>query len=292
MIMNNRTLGIVCAHAALVVLAVPGFAQDLRRTVIQNQLAEATIVFVGEVVKVGSVSFPEVPAGAPTVVMRADNVIENGNITALTNGKRVTVRVRSLGLLQAGSHATVFAANWILGDGIAVAEVGSEVHSDKPSAARMQALGDEIRGARQAMRRTLLLARADAADVIVVGRVSQVRAPVFTSSAIPVRPGRITEHDPAWREAVVVVEQNLKGAGDLREVVVRFPASRDKMWAAATKFEVGQEWTFMLKPDVQRGGRNMSMMGAQEVQAYTALDRRDVLQKADADLIREILEDR
>ena len=90
---------------------------------------------------------------------------------------------------------------------------------------------------------TLTDSRFAAADVVVSGRVSEVRAH-------PPRPTRgklqlpITEHEPQWREAVVQVTAVHKGRRVPRSIRVRFSASTDVAWARAPKLHAGQHFFF------------------------------------------------
>jgi hypothetical protein len=107
----------------------------------------------------------------------------------------------------------------------------------------------------------------DEADLVVTGRVKAVRAPSEPSpapksrslslqaAAAPVaqRPQRISEHDPLWREAVVEVTGTEKGGATSKEIVVRFPSSRDVRWYKAPKFEPGQEGMFLLQKSKSAG---------------------------------------
>lgn len=82
-------------------------------------------------------------------------------------------------------------------------------------------------------------ARADRAEMVVTGKVTEIRE-------VPRAPGEpISEHSPHWQEAVVSVADVPRGArkrGAAKQtVVVRFAASRDVNWATAPKFGVGQQ---------------------------------------------------
>jgi hypothetical protein len=90
--------------------------------------------------------------------------------------------------------------------------------------------------------------RLAAADVVVSGRVAEVRAAVPRATRGTIR-APITEHDPQWQEAVVQVTAVHKGRRVPRSIKVRFPASTDVAWARAPKLHAGQEGTFLLKRD-------------------------------------------
>jgi hypothetical protein len=88
-----------------------------------------------------------------------------------------------------------------------------------------------------------MLARAQRADLVVNGHVSEVRE-------VPRDPGQpITEHDPHWQDAVVQVHDvpHQAAAGTAPgNVLVRFSGSRDVRWAKAPKFHVGQRGLWLL----------------------------------------------
>ncbi len=93
--------------------------------------------------------------------------------------------------------------------------------------------------------------------MIVVGRVEAVRA--ATAQTGPGR--RVSEHDAAWQEAVILVESAMKGGQAGQRVVVRFPGSLDVAWRATPRFTTGQEGTFLLRQDTISGSPNAMIAG-------------------------------
>jgi hypothetical protein len=122
--------------------------------------------------------------------------------------------------------------------------------------------------------------------MVVAGRVDQVRPAEL--GAAPARPKRITEHDPNWQEAIIQVQEGLKGAQAGEQVVVRFPASLDVAWVGAPKFAVGEEGTFLLHKDSTTGSPR-AMLAGLSVPAYTALHKLDVLPRQDAPRVRAMI---
>ena len=122
--------------------------------------------------------------------------------------------------------------------------------------------------------------------MVVAGRVEQVRPAKL--AAAPARPKRISEHDPDWQEAIIQVQDGIKGAQAGDQVVVRFPGSRDVAWVGAPRFTVGQEGTFLLHKDSTTGSP-LTMIGGKAVPAYTALHDVDVLSKQDATRVRALI---
>jgi hypothetical protein len=258
----------------LISLAVPLSAQ-LSRTALVRQ---SDIIFAGTVTQAG--------------VVRVDQVFEKPAAVSLAKGDSVTILAARAGSLNPGLRATFYTKGWIYGQGITVREVGHETIG--PQLAAATGLGastgtaqqDLVARARQQVNDADLKARIQAAAMVVVGRVEQIRPPAYTSA--PARPKRFTEHDPNWQEAIIHVDEGLKGATAGARVVVRFPGSRDVAFVGTPKFAAGQEGTFLLQKDTATGSP-LSLMAGQSVQAYTALHRLDVLPKQDAQHVRTLM---
>jgi hypothetical protein len=265
-----------------VLLALPGAAalgQMSRATLVK----QSDIIFIGTVTQVGAVAVPEVPASDRTVVVHVDQVLEKPAAVALGAGDSVTVQTAQPGSLKPGSQATFYTTGWIFGQGVAVREVGHEAgHSPVVAAIQQEA----VARARLEMNDAELKAHIQKAAMVVAGRVEQVRPAEL--GAAPARRTRISEHDPQWQEAIIQVQDGIKGAQAGEQVVVRFPTSLDVAWVGTPKFTVGQEGTFLLHKDSTTGSPN-AMIGGRSVPAYTALHKVDVLSKQDATRVRGLM---
>jgi len=244
---------------------------------------QSDIIFIGTVTQVGAVAVPEVPASPRTVVVRVDEVLEKPAAVALAAGDSVTVATGRPGSLKAGTQATFYTTGWIFGKGVAVREVGHEPGRSPVVAADQR---DAVARARREVNDADLRAHIQKAAMVVAGRVEQVRPAELT--AAPARPKRISEHDAQWQEAIIQVEDGIKGAQAGEKVVVRFPGSPDVAWVGTPKFAVGQEGTFLLHKDSTTGSPRASW-GGQSVPAYTALHTSDVLSKQDATRVRALI---
>ncbi len=264
---------------ALSLLGSPAVTQMSRAALVK----QSDIVFIGTVTQVGAVAVPEVPASARTVVARVDQVLEKPAAVDLKPGDSVTVETVRPGSLKAGTQATFYATGWIFGRGVAVREVGHELgHSPVVVADQQEA----VARARRDVNDAELRAHIHTAAMVVAGRVEQVRPAEL--AATPARPKRITEHDADWQEAIIQVEDGLKGARAGEQVVVRFPGSHDVAWVGTPRFAVGQEGTFLLHKDSTTGSPS-TMIAGRSVPAYTALHKLDVLPKQDASRIRDLI---
>ena len=279
---QRRLLGAVLGVAVVLTMTTSSAPGQSPRA---ELLKRSSIVFVGTVERVGAASFSGVPVSPRTVVVRVDAVLEKPASVSLVQGDKATVEVQDSALFRGGMQATFYADGWIFGEGVAVREVG---HEPSPVAMRTEAPGQnasEVSQTRKQLSDDELRARIQAADMVMVGRVLSVRQ--ATLAVAGDRPPRITEHDPAWQEAVIRVVSGLKGVQADQEVVVRFPGSLDVAWHGAPRFKVGQEGTFLLQKDRVTGTPKTILAGA-PVDAYTALDAKDALPADQADRVRRL----
>jgi hypothetical protein len=278
--MFTRWMILVALCCLAVTDPVPGSAQD------SSLINRSSIIFVGTVVRLHAVSFRAVPASKKTAVVRVDRVIEKPGTVALTAGHEITVELKEPAKFKEGSSATFYAQGWILGQGIAVREVGHEASTPAAAASTGQ-IGARVAQARQQLSDADLRARLSGADMVVVGRVSAVRKAAVSAG------GRkfITEHDPDWQEATIRVESAMKGARAGDEVVLRFPGSNDVMYRNAPKFKADQEGVFIMKKDSVTGLPRL-MVGTTQVDAYVVHRSSTLLPKADSSRVKQLLKPR
>src|SRR5216110_517684 len=259
----------------LISLAVPLSAQMSRVAWVR----QSDIIFAGTVTRAG--------------VVRVDQVFEKPDAVSLMKGDSVAILAARAGSLNPGMQATFYTRGWIYGRWITVREVGHEAIGPQLATVAGGGAGgtaqqDLVARARQQVNDADLKARIQAAAMVVVGRVEQIRPPAYGRPGAPARPKRFTEHDPNWQEAIIHVDEGLKGATAGERVVVRFPGSRDVAFVGTPKFAAGQEGTFLLRKDSATGSP-LALMAGQSVQAYTALHRLDVLSKQDAPHVRTLM---
>ena len=256
----------------LISLAVPLSAQMSRVAWVR----QSDIIFAGTVTRAG--------------VVRVDQVFEKPDAVSLMKGDSVAILAARAGSLNPGMQATFYTTGWIYGRWITVREVGHEAIG--PQLATVAGTGtaqqDLVAKARQQVNDADLKARIQAAAMVVVGRVEQLRPMAYGRPGAPARPKRFTEHDPNWQEAIIHVDEGLKGATAGARVVVRFPGSRDVAFVGTPRFAAGQEGTFLLQKDTATGSP-FTLMAGQTVQAYTALHRLDVLSKQEVQRVRALL---
>ena len=252
----------------------------------EDLLKKSSIVFIGTVSTVGQVSFSGVPKSNRTLVVRVDAVVDKPAAIALKAGDSVTIEVKDAAPFREGVQATFYAEGWILGEGLAVREVGHEVSRARLGAAEMSRKQAEFAQIRKKRVDAALSARIRTADVVVFGRVLRVRK--RTMPAMAVQPSLpITEHDPNWQEAVIKVESGIKGAQADQEIIVRFPGTLDVAWADFPKFKEGQQRAFILRRD-RLSGIPKAMLAGVEVDAYVVSGPEDVLPKEELDRVKRL----
>ena len=241
---------------------------------------QSSIIFVGTVSQLAATSFPDVPKSAQTIVVRVDAILKKPAAVSLKKGDSVTVEVKDPSAFQPGTQATFYTDGWIFGSGVAVKELGHEIGPagvgvSTASASSQSEISDQE-----------LRTRLGAADFVVIGRVTDVHRWTPPKSA---KTYRVTEHDPDWHEAVVVIQSVLKGKQVKgSKIVVRFPGRNDVAWVRSPKFEKNQQGVFCLNRD-QITGAPTSKVGGRQVNVYTCLGHGDSLPMADLARVRALL---
>lgn len=277
---------------------------------------EATFVFKGTVRALNKSTMPDLPVNARTAIVSVDDIVQAPAVFANFAGQEITVQIGGRKKIAPGDQVMFYANSWRFGEGIAVRAIDflpAEQVPSRPRAVGLAAAAPHgLEPARSSAAETLahreLQRHVEAADVVVTGRVTAVRAP---SEPVPEgrarrasmraggprtapQPQRISEHDPLWQEAVVEVTGTEKGGGSAKQIVVRFPSSRDVRWYKAPKFTPGQEGVFILRkskkdavPGVTRALAAGRARGGPEV--YSAEHSADFQPMHRAESIRTLL---
>lgn len=215
---------------------------------------QASFIFKGTVLrlKASNVAQVETRDKSKTIIVRVEEITEAPEAFIDFKGREVTVKLRDDGgkRLNVGDRAIFYTNGWIRAENLAVEEVGHHLVEDAGTDSAA-ASGDDDAGHFSARD---LRQRLASADVIVAGRITDIRIPeaeepgIVGSSSLekPARFFPTSEHVPKWREAVVRVAEVLKGAHDQQEIVIRFPAGTDARWNQAPQFAPAQEGIFIL----------------------------------------------
>jgi hypothetical protein len=216
----------------LMLLPPPPCAVGQTTNTTEELIRRSTFIFRGTVEKSAASTMPAVPASPSTAVVRVDQVIDGPGAPPDLTGKEITVQLLDPASVKRGSQAVFFTRGWLLGNSMAVIEVGKAPGQDS------QRVTEQVRSIRQKMADEMLQEELATAEAVIVGKVASVRAAEI--------PHLGSEHDPDWYEARIFVESVLRGKVPDREVTLLFPHSEDVMWGDSPRFREGQQGIWML----------------------------------------------
>lgn len=258
----------------LLLLAIPCLALGLT----DEEMQRGNPIFVGTVLELGAVSFHAVPVSNRTATVRVDHVLLKPEGMGLRVDDTVTVELKDRSAPKPGSQATFATVAWISGKGLALREIGHDLVAAAFTVTSIQATRELIEEAK-------LSARVNAADVVIKGKVTSIRV-AATNSTQTYQP--ISEHSPNWQEAIIQVDEGLKGMASNTQVVVRFPNSMDVHYFGVPRFTVGQDGIFLLSID-ESSGLPQAMLAGSQVSSYLAPTAGDVLPPTRISAIRTVL---
>jgi hypothetical protein len=236
------------------------------KTDFEDLARQTRFVFRGTVQKLKAANIPEVHDTSETAIIHVDEIIQAPPALSHYSGRDITVALSEPKGVVAGKQFVFFTNAWLFGnDGVAVRSMAHH-----PPEEEVMALHAPDKNAVTNLEDRDTKAHYDDADLVVSGKVTQVRLPK-EAAAISTR-----EHDPDWREAVVTVEQVHKGKPKSKQIIVRFPASQDRQWHRAPKLLAGQRGHFMLhdfEPPAAPKGNKTATAAAGD--AYVALHHLD-----------------
>ncbi len=272
--------------AAIVVVAFLFFqvpvghaGQDSR----SSWLQKADMIFAAKVLNVHEHNFEGLPLSHWVVSGSVESVIESPHKTLLEDKDQVTIKMRKKPDFQVGDRIIFYTRHSFYGQGIGVREVGHEILHAPLSAELEVQIKDELKQIRKLLREARLRERIKGASIVLAGEVEGVRA-VETDLNVPV-----TLHDPNLQEAVIRVEEGLKGAESGQRLSVLFPDSSDILWLNVPRLEKGQKGVFLLR-EYEHPRKIRGINKSHEGSYYVALHPLDVLAGSEIDVVRKILE--
>ncbi len=225
----------------------------------EDLIRQAKFIFRGTVQRLNAATMTAVPITDETTVIKVDEVLQAPETLGDYTGKDITVQLTDVRDIREGQQAVFFTNGWLYGESLAVLEVGHR--SLEQEAAMISTLSGQIANINQRQADEALQKRIESSEVVVTGRVSDIR-PV----AVPTQRRPISEHDPEWTEALINIEVTEKGQPSQQTLTILFPASTDVMWYKAPKFQTGQEGLWILE---RRQIRELNR------EAFTAIDPLD-----------------
>jgi hypothetical protein len=230
----------------------------------ESLIRQATFVFVGTVVRTNATTMSEIPASDATAVVRVDEIVEAPGAPPDLKGQVITVKLSAAGSVKEGQQATFFTKGWLLGESLAVIELG---HTATSAQVREQVQTTRQKAADEALKEEIT-----SAEAVVAGTVASVKPSSIRHIG--------SEHDPDFYEAEITVDSVLKGKVTGHAVVVLFPNSDDVMWQSAPKFKPRQQGIWLLH-------RNQTNVPGVKDQ-YTALKPLDFQPPGELERIRSL----
>jgi len=262
--MNTRLITTSLTMLSILLLSYSLAAQNPND--VTTWIRQSTFIFVGTVEALNATTMNAVAANDGLAVVRVDKVISAPGGPPDLAGKNVTVKLLPTAALRRGEEATFYTKGWLLGNSLAVIEVGHSV----PAEAATQ---EQVNAVHQQMADEDLQREMASAVAIVSGVVRSVQ-----KSKVP-HIG--SEHDPDWYQAEIVIRETLKGKPRGESITVLFPHSDDVMWHNSPKFHEGQQGVWLLHVNQVR------VPGVQE--QYTALRSLDFQSEEQRERVQRLL---
>jgi hypothetical protein len=251
----------------LVLSATSTILLEAQVSSVDSWIRQSTFIFVGTVQTLKATTMKAVTATDATAVVRIDKVIEAPGAPPDLAGKDITVRLLQTGSLRAGEQATFYTKGWLLGNSMAVIEVGHSVEAQTATAQ------EQVNTVRRQM-----------ADEQLEGEMATAVA-IISGTVRAVQPAKIqhigSEHDPDWYQAEIAVRETLKGKLHGDTVTILFPHSDDVMWRTSPKFKEGEQGVWLLHRNQAR------LPGIQD--QYTALRPLDFRSQSELEHIQRLL---
>ena len=109
-------------------LMPPLFASQVENNMDQL-IRQSTFIFVGTVQGLNATTMKSVKPSDATAVVRLDKLIEAPGAPPDLAGKSITVQLHQPGALRVGQQATFFTKGWLLGNSMAVIELGHSLEA-------------------------------------------------------------------------------------------------------------------------------------------------------------------
>ncbi len=260
----------ILKYLAILLLAFLIQCQPTRKTTVKEKLYMKTdYIFKGEVVQVHESNLPVVKKSENTYVVKVNKVLKVSDGHENFEGSEITVVIDSEkhGSVKAGENHVFFTKSWLFGETLAV------IANQIDPVDRENEIKKEIVDYQEKFKKDLLKKRLAKTELVVLGEVVEVRD--FKNQQ-----RKISEHAPAWKTALIEIEEVVKGDTSAETVFVYFSASNDVHWYNSPKLEIGKRGIFLLnRKDEYEGLKNV----------FILIDKRDFLHDSELENVKNIL---
>lgn len=213
-------------------------------------LEKSNFVFSGTLMKLKAATLDGMPITSKTAVVRVDSLIQAAEVFEYYAGTEITVQLGKHEVINPGQQAVFYTNSLVVGESLVVRSIGHTPLKEKSCASAKSAESSlsitPIKGLKK---------QIAGADMVVTGQVTGVKMleDQNKDEGNPAANSRfISEHNPVWQEATIIVDQIEKGSGTPRKLKVRFPQSTDVRWYASPKLRAGQEGIFLLQKPIDK----------------------------------------
>lgn len=216
-------------------------AMPTKSKAIPKLLRDSAFSFVGTIEHLGAATMTDVPVDGRTAIVVVEQVLHAPEAFSQLAGSRVTLQLAAKGAApKVGNRAAFFANAVAFGDSLALTEVGRlAVDSVEPHLAAAAAAGGPapFLDFQTQIENDRLLAHANAADAVVVGRVAKLEE---------VPKVGYSEHAQLWWKATLDVDHVEKGKAKPGKLAILYANSLDVRWRNAPKPKAGQGGLWIL----------------------------------------------
>jgi hypothetical protein len=246
---------------------------------IMKYAAQSAFIFSGKVIKSRAATMKDI-ASSNTVIMEIIHVMTAPTMFAHISGQQITVRFKKPPPLKTGQVLTVFANGWIFGESIAVDAVGftietaAKIKSAKSAMSGKSEMASVVQTALAESNDAVLKERLNSAAMGVVGEVMKVKESAIKTTFI-------SEHNPNWQEAIIKVDDVVKGKKGIKQIKILFPASDDIRWKKTNKYKKGQKGIWMVQKGKKQSAKGIGAKAFAAIppgdNVYTTLHQSDFM---------------
>lgn len=236
---------------------------------VRNVIGRSNFIFSGTIVKMNSSNI-DVMIEGPSAIVMVNEVIDAVSPYDQMKGKEITVLLASDKNREAGDKEVFYTMGWYYGKTLGVKEIPNNLKEIIKTGYRERIAQERLNIQNDSLRAELKRAKLVVQGIVIETSLKDERYPPFE-----------TEHDPAFRKAVIEIKEVIKGDLTEKRIDVYYSSSDDVMWSNSPKLMKDQEGIFLLQ--VNQAPPLFKMKG------YTTLDKRDVQPNENLTRIQELL---
>jgi len=222
---------------------------------VRNVIGRSNFIFSGTIIKMNSSNI-DVMIEGPSAIVMVNEVIDAVSPYDQMKGKEITVLLASDKNREAGNKEVFYTMGWYYGKTLGVKEIPNNLKEEIQTGYRERIARERLNIQNDSLRAELKRAKLVVQGTVIETSIKDEKYPPFES-----------EHDPAFRKAVIEIKEVIKGDLKEKRIDVYYSSSDDVMWSNSPKLMKNQEGIFLLH--INQAPAIFKMKG------YTLLDKRD-----------------